>query len=235
MAYKGNMNQPLSADEVFRDMRKKILKLELEPGQKLSENQMCDIYGVSRSVIRIVFTRLNQLHLLDIYPQRGTYVSHINLDHIQDLLVLRTAVEKEVLYEIFHNIREVERMALVEKLEENLAEQEQYRDSKTYETSFKRLDSSFHKMMIDSVERYRLVELLNDYMIHVTRWRNFDVVFDSRIPELIDQHRAILDAIKENNLMKAQQCMAVHLETISGINDRAKAKYPQYFVNDSKN
>lgn len=225
-----NPNVPISTEEVFRAIRRRILKLELEPGQKLSENQMCEEYGVSRSVIRVVFTRLNQLGLLQVFPQRGTYVSLIDLELIRDLLLLRTAVEKEVLFEVFHDIYEEERKDLVLALDENLNQQEEFRNSEVYDLAFKKLDSAFHKMMIDSVKKYRLVTLLNDQMLHVTRWRNFDVTFDNRIPELINEHRTIFNAIKANDLLAAQSAMASHLETISHIDARAKAAYPQFFI-----
>lgn len=230
MDYLLNNNQPISVEQVYHDIRKRILKLQLEPGQKISENQMCEEYGVSRSVIRSVFSRLSELGLLTIYPQRGTYVSLIDLNYIEDLLILRTAVEKEVLYEMFTKIKESDRLVLVKELENNLELQERCRNMELYDKKFQGLDSTFHKTMIDSVKRYRLVEILAKPMIHIARWRNFDVAFDHRMPEVIDEHRAIVNAIKENNLNKAQQAMGNHLETISKIAGRAKEKYPQYFT-----
>ena len=226
-----NIGQPMSTEEVYIDVRNRILKLELEPGQKISENQICQEYNVSRSVIRSVFTRLNQIKLVEVYPQRGTYVSMIDLNFIADLLLLRTAVEKEVLYEMFTKLNRSDRLVLVEKLEQNLHEQEQYKNLSSYDKNYRKLDSEFHKIMVDSVKRYNLVELLNDQMIHISRWRNFDVAFDHRIPELIEEHRLIVNAIKMDDLLEAQRCMANHLETISAINDRAKAEFPQYFMN----
>lgn len=230
MDYKFNNNQPISVEQVFRDIRKRILKLELEPGQKISENQMSDEYGVSRSIIRSVFTRLSQLELLTVYPQRGTYVSLIDLNYIEDLLVLRTAVEKEVIYEIFKNIKEKDRLTLVKELENNLELQEQCRNTEEYSKTFREMDSIFHKTMIDSVKRYRLVEILSNPMLHIVRWRNFDVALSHRITELIDEHKAIVNAIKEGDLNKSQQAMENHLETISKIAGKAKEKYPQYFI-----
>ena len=90
--------RPVTAEEAYQDMCERITSLQLKPGQKISENQMGEDYGVSRSVIRTVFTRLSQRRLVEIYPQRGTYISKIDLDFISDLLLLRTAIEKEILY-----------------------------------------------------------------------------------------------------------------------------------------
>ena len=114
---KSGENHPITSDEIFEQILNRIIQLRLEPGQLISENQMSAEYGVSRSVIRTAFTRLKQLGFIEIYPQRGTYVSLMDLSHIADLLTLRTAVEKEVLYEIFADLGETERRQMVERLE----------------------------------------------------------------------------------------------------------------------
>ena len=121
-------------------------------------------YGVSRSVIRTVFTRLRQLGFIEIYPQRGTYVSLMDLSYIADLLMLRTAVEKEVLYEIFTELGEAERSQMLERLRENLKEQEKYRDEADYFGRFSELDAEFHKIMIDSVSRSAMMQMLDSLM-----------------------------------------------------------------------
>lgn len=224
-----NSNQPLSADQVFQKILDRIIKLELEPGQKISENQISNEYGVSRSVIRTVFAKLQQLGFIEIYPQRGTYVSRIDLTQIQDLLLLRTAVEKEVIYEMFTTLEPDVRVKLVERLEENIKEQEKCRDEKDYFGKFPKIDSEFHQIMIDSVGRRSLMQLLDGPMLHVSRWRNFDVGFDNRICELIEEHKRIVDAIKKEDMRLAQTQMAIHLETIRGIAERAIVKCPTYF------
>lgn len=230
MSYFENAKQPMSTDNVYKSIKKRILKLELEPGQKISENQMCQEYNVSRSVIRTVFTRLNQLKLIEVYPQRGTYVTLIDLDNIESLLMLRTAVEKEVLYEMFSELKKSDRLILVEKLEKNLDEQKKYINCKDYDVEFQNIDSEFHKILLDSVKRYKLLELLNDQMVHIARWRNFNVSVDERMHELVDEHKNIIEAIKSDNLFEAQENMAKHLDTISHSNGKTKLLYPKYFT-----
>lgn len=224
-----NGNQPLTADQVYQKILDRIIKLELEPGQKISENQISSEYGVSRSVIRTAFARIQQLGFIEVYPQRGTYVSHIDLNRIQDLLLLRTAVEKEVIYEMFTMLESDVRLKLVEQLEENIKEQEKCRDEKDYFGHFPKIDSDFHWIMINSVGRQSLMQLLDGLMLHVARWRNFDVAFDNRIPELIEEHKRIVKALKKEDMRLTQAQMAIHLETIRSIAERAIVKYPTYF------
>jgi len=223
-------NSPVNTEHVYSAIRKRILKLELEPGQKISENQMAEEYGVSRSIIHSAFVRLNQQGLLTVYPQRGTYVTTIDLKFIEDLLVLRTAVEKESIYELFEQESEDKRLELIRQLEKNLEQQEAYRGAEIYDLNFQNLDSVFHKLIAASVGRYRLVEMLGDLMLHIVRWRNFDVAFDKRMPNLIDQHRKIVDTMKIGDFLLVQKAIAEHLETISDIRVRAIETYPQYFV-----
>ena len=228
---KSGENHPITSDELFEQILNRIIQLRLEPGQLISENQMSAEYGVSRSVIRTAFTRLRQLGLIEIYPQRGTYVSLMDLSHIADLLTLRTAVEKEVLYEIFTELGEAKRSQMLEHLKENLKEQEKYRDEADYFGRFPELDAEFHKIMIDSVNRSAMMRMLDSLMLHLSRWRNFDVAFDNRVPQLIAEHKKIFEAIAEGDIQKTQDRMGKHLETITAIADRAMAKYPTYFKN----
>ena len=223
-------NKIYTAEEVYKSILKRIIKLELEPGQLISENQMCIDYGVSRSIIRSAFTKLSQLKFVEVRPQRGTYVTQIDLNYISDLLMLRTAVEKEVIYEMFTKLDESARLELVKKLEKNIEEEEKYIDEKTYSRKFGILDSEFHKTMIDSVNRYALVIILSDIMLHISRWRNLDVKFANRIHELVEEHKNIVNGIKSNDLYKAQECMAAHLETITDIYESAIKQYPRYFI-----
>lgn len=120
---------------------------------------------------------------------------------------------------------------MLKRLEANLKEQEKYRDEADYFGRFPELDAEFHKIMIDSVGRSAMMRMLDSLMLHLARWRNFDVAFDNRVPQLIEEHKKIVEAIAEGNIQKAQECMGRHLETITAIADRATAKYPTYFRN----
>ncbi len=229
-----NGNEPVSVDEVYEDMVNKIVNLEYEPGEKISENTICNKYGVSRSVIRVVFTRLAQRKLIKVYPQRGTYVSLFDLDYIQDLLLLRGALEKEILFEIFTEKSTKERMKLVKILRKNLKKQEKFYTTLNYEEAFKKLDSDFHREIIQFMERESLNDLLSENFVHINRWRLFDVNLDKRVPELIDEHKEIVDYLEKGDIKKTMLAVNKHLDTVNGIREKAHMIYPQYFKDTKK-
>ena len=174
---------------------------------------------------------LNRIIQLRLEPGQLISENQMSAEYGVSRSVIRTAVEKEVLYEIFTELGEAKRSQMLEHLKENLKEQEKYRDEADYFGRFPELDAEFHKIMIDSVNRSAMMRMLDSLMLHLSRWRNFDVAFDNRVPQLIAEHKKIFEAIAEGDIQKAQDRMGKHLETITAIADRAMAKYPTYFKN----
>ncbi len=216
-------------EDIYNDLLNKIISLEYKPGQMISENQMVVNYGVSRTMIRAAFIKLKEMGFIEVYPKQGTYISHMDIQHISNIMMLRTAVEKEVIYELYTVLSEDDRKELISKLEANLKEQEKCRHERDYTGKFPQYDAEFHNLMIDSVGRRPLMQLLDQHMLHIARWRNFDVAFDNRIPALIEEHRNIVNSLKLSNPLAAEEAMGNHLETIKNIAVRAIANYPSYF------
>ena len=86
------MRKILSSDEIYEDLSEKIVELKYMPGEKISENDLSAQYGVSRHVVRSAITRLKERKLVDVYPQRGTFVSLMDMKYIETVLYVREAV-----------------------------------------------------------------------------------------------------------------------------------------------
>ena len=67
--------RPTVADQVYAELHRQILSLDLAPGAKISEIDVARAMGVSRQPVRDAFFRLSQLGFLVIRPQRATTVS----------------------------------------------------------------------------------------------------------------------------------------------------------------
>ena len=62
---------------------------------------------------------------------------------------------------------ESQRQGLMADLRKNLDKQKEFFNSCGYDSDFKTLDSEFHKMLVDSVHRHNLMELMAEHMIHI--------------------------------------------------------------------
>ena len=208
------MEKMLSSDFIYSDILDRIISLKLSPGSKISENKICEDYNVSRSVIRHIFARLAQINFLTVYPQRGTYVNYIDLEYIRNALLIRLSIEKEILYRF---MQKEDKSDTITKMKENMRQQEKFYHENEYLMEFKELDEEFHNYIIMSVENNAILPLINDHLLHISRWRNVYIKSGYKLSKLIDEHKSILEAIEANDTERALRCMTNHIDTVSGI------------------
>src|SRR5690349_12947762 len=79
--------------EVYGRLRDAIVAAELEPGRQLSENELAEFFGVSRTPIREALVRLRDDRLVEIVPQLGTFVTRISEAAVSDAQFIRQALE----------------------------------------------------------------------------------------------------------------------------------------------
>src|SRR5579875_1929969 len=77
----------------YQEIRNAIISLQLKPGQMISENELATSLGVSRTPIREALLMLNREALVEILPQRGARVAHINEHKVQEARFVRESLE----------------------------------------------------------------------------------------------------------------------------------------------
>ena len=217
---------PASSD-IYEDLLKKIINLEYAPGEGISENELCEKYGVTRHTVRGALAVLKEKGLVEVFPQKGTYVSLIDLEMIDNILFLRSAVELLTLHEIFRN---KDNSALILSLEGCLKKQEEALQNGSEPEKVFELDDEFHTMLLDAVGRSSVQDIYYDAYLHVRRWRNMEVGVQERMNELPAEHRNIIDSIKQGNEEAARVSMNHHINSVSLFGNELKTKYPQYFL-----
>lgn len=87
------MEQQYKTDsEIYAVLEREIIDLTLRPGCSLSENPLCTRFGAPRSLIRVVLQRLQENGLVKIVPYKGTTVTRLNRDIVDELIYERIAV-----------------------------------------------------------------------------------------------------------------------------------------------
>ena len=218
----------MNSDEIYEDLCLKIEHLEYMPGQALSENELCTTYGVTRHVIRNSLARLKARKLVEVYPQRGTYVSLIDMKYISDVLYLRESVEQEAMYRVMMRDEKF-RNEVADKMQRCLEKQQQLKRTKNYNEDFHLLDNEFHQTMLESVDRPNIMGMLSEPYIHIRRWRNFEIRTEERMLEIMEEHQGIIDAIREGNETVGHERLHIHLDTTSRYYDPLKEAESQYF------
>lgn len=208
----------------LRVIKNNIIRLELAPGSHVSEKNLADEMGLSRTPVREALIELAKGGIVEIYPQRGSVVALIDYSLVEEARFMRSVMENAV-------VRLVCEMASPEdilKLEENLKLQEFYLDS-TDNGRLMELDDGFHKLLFDIARKSQSYLLMQNLTLHFDRVRNMAL---SAVKELkiVQDHQAIVAAIRQHDAEKAGGLMEIHLSRYKIDEEAIRRKYDaKYF------
>jgi DNA-binding GntR family transcriptional regulator len=207
----------------YREISKSIINLELKPGSLVSENELARALGVSRTPVREAIQELQNSQLIEVLPQRGSYVAGISFEAVEEAAFLRRTLETAIVEELCECIS----FEQIEKLSDNLGLQEYYLNN-GMSSKIMELDNEFHKAMFVMCGKERIYNLMQSMMGHFDRVRilSLATIKDTKV---VSDHRAILEAIKTGNREEARACMEKHLYRYKFDKDELENKYPEYF------
>ncbi|MDK2808956.1 MAG: hypothetical protein PWP24_1693 [Clostridiales bacterium] len=223
------MEQYLTSDQVYEDLCYKIEKLVYMPGQSISENELCKVYGVSRHIVRGAITRARARKLITVYPQRGTFVSLIDMGYVKDILFLRESIEQETFRRILR-LEDAKILELVNDLEGNVKKQKKVIKQEISMEEFYVIDNVYHRYLLDAVGEGQVMDLVKEQYIHVRRWRNFESRNMNRLEEIIGDHEHLIEAIKTRDERAGWEYLHNHLDTVTRLQDIFKTVQSEYFI-----
>ena len=86
-----------SSETIYDELKGDIIFLRLKPGEEISQADISEKFDVSRSPVRDALMRLRSEGLVVMRPQRGCWVSRIDLSRVDDECFFRLALEKSVI------------------------------------------------------------------------------------------------------------------------------------------
>lgn len=215
---------------VVRVLRHNIINLNLKPGQLVSENEIAEVLGISRTPVREAFIELSKESLVEIYPQKGTCISPIDMDVVEETRFLRCAVEKAVAKLCCDVFTESD----IAYLEENVRLQEEcIAASKDYKHLLS-LDNSFHEYLFKACNKKMIYGLIKSAMAHFDRVRILNLL-EMDMEVTVKEHKQILEAIKNKEKEMAEKFMEQHLTRVIFDMSYLKEKHPEYFKINSTN
>lgn len=210
---------------VYEFLKEEISNLNLKPGQAISENEIAERLQVSRTPVREAFLRLSQEELITVYPQKGSFVSLIDLDHVEEIRFMREHLEVATI-KLACGILPDEFLV---KLEHNLNLQTKCIDSEDI-NEFYRLDDEFHSLIFTGCNKSRIRVVLKNLMsINFNRVRILSLSEYLNLGMLISQHYQMVEAIRNKDKELADKVVREHLNLINLDTEEIKNKYPDYF------
>lgn len=209
----------------YRVLYDNIMNLRLVPGTAMSEQELSTMLSVSRTPVREAFIRLAQKGLLDVLPQRGTFVSKIDTQQLAEFRFLRVTVETAIVKLACQSFPE----EYMWKLQQCLKEQElhlQHCDADGFFAS----DNQTHSLLYQGCGKPHIWPIIESSTADYMRARILNIAAAAeQMNILYSQHQSIVEAILRHDERRGVAIMEEHIN--KGIIDVEvlKKQYPAYF------
>lgn len=214
----------LIRDHVYNTLKNNIMELKLEPGRLISEKEVIEMLQVSKTPIREALVLLAQEDLIETVPQKGTYISLIDLGLVEEARFVRETMEREIVRRACQDLKTEQIMQLqhLHSLQELCVEE------KNYERFFE-LDEEFHRTIIVGCGKTHTWSMLEQMNVHYNRVRILRLADDEDWRLILEQHQGIIQAIRDKDPDRAEKIMGEHLSRVRFEKEELKNKYPTYF------
>ncbi len=190
---------------VFNRIREDILNGKYSDHEELKEVAIGEELGVSRTPVREALRQLELEGLIQIIPNKGAYVVGISAKDVHDIYMIRSKLEGLCARWACENISKEQ----MEELEE-IVYLADFHEAKGHLEQLAELDNRFHTTLYESCNSKMLEHLLKDYHQYVWRIRQ-KTLMGSRGKASNDEHRAIMEAIRDNKPDEAEQNANMHM------------------------
>lgn len=201
---KNKLDTSTLQEKVTFTLRQHILQQKYQSGDRLIQEDLAVALGVSRMPIREALFRLEMEGLVEMVPHKGAVVKNISKQDIEEIYYLRANLEGVAAAKSLNHLSPEDVMKLeelVEQMETDVGEQaiEQ----------FTMHNGQFHQLLRKGCEWKRI------HMIIEQLSMGYPFYFPSLFPETIEksqqEHKAILQSVKDKDPVKLRQLMELHI------------------------
>jgi len=212
------------SDAVFEQLSESIRNLQLPPGMPISEPAIAGWLQVSRSPVREAFTRLVDLGLITVVPQVGSHIAPISLREVEEAVFIRSALETRAF------------QRAIEKGQPDVSEIQRLVDANRAAAwaqdavAFFNTDEELHQNVFFLAGVPGLWDLVRGTKMQLDRLRWLNLPSALISPELVDEHQAIVDALRDRDEKGGLEVINHHASRILVTIDKYRAENPGYFT-----
>jgi len=198
--------------EVYADLKRRVLTLELPPGMNLDETRISEEYGISRTPLRDILRQLAGEGYVDIVDNRGASVSSMNHKMLRDFFRTAPAI-----------------YSMVARLAVQNAEPASLRELKKAQRSFAqaaragRVDDlvshneRFHALIGEMADNQYLLPMLRRLLIDHSRiaqtfYQKRNAERGDRLVRAVQQHDEMIGAIEQGDEERVVAVTLAHWE-----------------------
>ncbi len=215
-----------SSETIYDDLKDQIIFLRLKPGEEISQAEISESFDVSRSPVRDALMRLRSEGLVVMRPQRGCWVSKIDLSRVDDECFFRLALEKSVIdrYREYMKSSDITRLEYFIDLQKEAAEAGDT-------VAFYNADDDMHSIFFEASGLMRIWQLIQRETGNHRRMRILSMGSKDVLDKNIEQHEELVEALRRRDFTLAVTIETEHLSKLKYQTDAIIESHPEYFMN----
>ena len=212
--------KPLN-EQAYDHLQKLITDGQLSYHEIYSETKLAKELGISRTPFRDAIHRLVQEGYIDIIPSKGFRLHQITERDVIETFQIRTALETYCTMQIARDVKEKNNANLrpffkeLDWLMENMKE---VMENDQGIDEFCEYDFRFHRKIIDYLENEQFSSVFASFLYRMKRLAKLSLQHDGRMAQTVEEHQAILDAMKNGDTEHIYEITMVHMDRPRGIN-----------------
>ncbi|MCX2860838.1 GntR family transcriptional regulator [Paucibacter sp. PLA-PC-4] len=208
-----------ATDRIADSITQAIVERRLMPGTKLAEQQIADIFQVSRTLVRQALNQLSRDRLVTLEPARGAFVAQPSVEEARQVFEVRKMLEAAMISQLAATVTKAQIAQLRAHLK---AEREAV--AHTDVSGRTRLLADFHVILARMQGNEVLAQLLTDLL---SRSSLIALMYQSShsAAESQAEHEAIVDALERGDKKAALKLLEAHLGNVEAnlrLNPRVK-------------
>jgi len=204
-----NPTQPVN-QQIYRILRRDIVHCLIPPGTPLSEKEVSVRFDVSRQPVREAFIKLAENGLIQIRPQRGSYVNKSSLSQVRNGCFVRQAIECAVVRRAAGMVNDEQ----LYQLEQNLNQQRTAVERQQL-TDFFQLDDEFHQKLSQIADCQLAWDTVENIKATIDRVRYMSLDHVTPPDMMLRQHYDIFQPLVARAPAAVEKAMSLHLQEIS--------------------
>ncbi len=216
-----------AASQVYQQLRAEIVTLQRKPGEPISEKDLVQTHGVSRTPVREAILKLAAERLVEVFPQSGTFVARIPLSDLPESLIIRSALEEASVRHAAERATpdQAARLAALVERQRRMAEAGD-------REGFHLADEDFHAALSEIAGLPGVWALIQQVKVQIDRYRRLTLPEPGRMERVVEEHAAVVVAIAAHDPDGAARAIRHHLEKLREGIEAFRIEEPDCFIDD---
>ena len=201
------MSRQSLTDKAYNHIKNWIIGFRLKPGSHLSIQDLAEALGISRTPVREALSRLEQEYLVERSPMKGFSVKALDLQEIEDLFEVRSAIELLAVRQATKRMNPKIRKQLEEGLKSTTTWIAKGEKSRSLQ-----LEQNFHMKILEASGNVPLMEIGRGILERIWSIQRFNIITSDTLTEAHDQHMDIFRSLCTGDPRQAEVATRRHMK-----------------------